>query len=168
MMHALLSPAFGSGVPPVPFPRPLLGGGTGGFHFCMSLAPPFFVSAASKTAPRTFGQTGFCRRQLQHAARLPQSGSRQSPPEPPTPRTAERFPSTEPARGLDGLRAAAIMAQRVKLGRQPQAVLSSSSPTSHHPLCRQLSPEIQPPAPAAADVQAHLLAHHQPPEARFS
>ena len=60
----------------------------------------FFVSAASKTAPRTFSQ----------------SGSRQSPPEPPTPHKAARSPFTEPARGLDGLRGAATMAQRVKLG----------------------------------------------------
>lgn len=44
----------------------------------------------------------------------------------------------------------------------------SSSPTSHHHLCRQLTPEIQPPAPAAADSQAHLLAHRPPAEVRFS
>lgn len=37
----LLFPASVAGVPPVPFfPRPLLGGGTGGFHFYMSNETP--------------------------------------------------------------------------------------------------------------------------------
>lgn len=39
------------------------------------------------------GEQEPARRQLQHAARPPQSGSCQSPPEPPTPRTAERIPA---------------------------------------------------------------------------